>query len=255
MATGSTGKKVLTVGVVAALVVGGGFALSQWKGDNVARWYVNKQIGADKTYTDVMDSVSSLTKMDELLTPVNYKAMDAAYRDARVKGEYDAARYDLALLYDYTIKAAICNYEGIELTDLRNFEVWLEADKSNAGKTGLKAKCAIEFEKKVSEQTAGNVINNKIVKVTTSYELCGHLYDMVYNYVMLKNNYPFQNKEVSADEAFTLSKTDAVSEKYSDLDSDYLALERFLLTEDVETPFYSDEKLTTNFELKKVRAL
>lgn len=253
MAISSKGKKILVIGSIGVLV--GGFTLYELKGDNVARWYVNKKIGTDKTYTEIMDSVSSLTKMDELLTPVNYEAMDYAYRDARTKGEYDAARYNLALLYDSTIKAAICNYEDIELANLQNFEVWLEADKSDSGKTGLKAKCAIEYEKKVSEQTVGNVINNKIVKVTTSYELKGQLYDMVYNYEMLKNNYPFESKEVSADEAFTLSKTDVVSEKYSDLDSDYLALERFLLSEDVKTALFTKEKLTTDFELKKIRTL
>ena len=78
---------------------------------------------------------------------------------------------------------------------------------------------------------------------------------MAYNYILLKNNYPFENKEVSADEAFVLSNTDDISRKFSDLDSDYLALERFLLTEDVELSFFNNTKLTTDFEVKKVRTL
>lgn len=244
-------KVVITISCIGILT--GGVAL--FKGDKIVRHFVNKKIGSDKTYTDVLDAVSETTKMDELLTPVKYDAIDAAYRDARLKGEYEAARQDLAMLYDYTLKAAICNHEGIEIGDLQNYEVWLETDNSKTGKTDITAKCAVEYEKLVTEESAGNIITKKVVKTSTSYILEDQLYDMAYNYIMLKNDYPFANKEIKGEEAFTLSQTDDNSIRLSNLDSDYLALERFLLTEDVDSKWYNGEKLGTSYEFKKYRAL
>ena len=256
MALSDSTKKAIKSGVIKVGVVGvlaGGIVLTC--GNLATKFVIDYKLSSTASYTDILNSVAPYTNLDEILLSSYYDGLDREYLKAYKERNYEDAKHNLMLLYEATLEASICNYEGIEFSNVENFGVWIEADNMIDEHTELVAKCFIEYDKVHNKIDENSVVTSRVIKTSTSYILEDQLYNMAYNYVMLRNDLPFINREVVEKDVCRYIDSYSNDEKFRDLDQLYISLKRFLLTEDVQVSKFNPEKLKTSYQLKKIHAI
>lgn len=234
---------------IVSIIVGGvllaGTSTIAFFGEKLEKKYINHKIEkGNASYSDVLDSVAQETTIDDILRPTNYKDIISGYQKYRDAGDYEKASKYLSELTKRTLLASICEYEQIEMENVKSFETWIDVEAPKDGKANLCAKCSICFEKEEIEQTSGNIVTSRLVEISTSYNLKDQLFDMAYNIAFL-------NQEIVSCSGVELSQED----KLKQLDNIYLSLERFLVTKEIKLATFSSETLRTSYDLGKSRSL
>lgn len=233
-------KKLKVVAIVSGAVILVTSATTAIFGNKLEKRYIQHKIKKEgASYSDVLDAVAEKTTIDDILRPTSYKEILNNYHQFREAEDYENARKYLAALTHLTLEASICEYEGIEMCNVREFESWLDV-KKNDGEVGISAKCSITYDKEETEQLAGNVVINKVVEVSTTYNLEGQLFDMAYNIAMLKHLIVAGSQENLTEE-----------DKLDQLDDAYLDLESFLATTEIKHALFDEETLKNSYSLKK----
>lgn len=233
-------KKLKVGAIITGFVIAGTSASYALFSNKLEKNYIEHKIKKEGTsYSDVLDSVADKTTVDDILRPTSYKDILANYEYFRSAGDYEMARQYLAALTRLTLQATICEYEGIEMENVKDFSTWLDVERKD-GKVGIEAKCAITFDREEVEQLEGNIVNSQIVETSTTYNLEGQLFDMAYNIAMLRKLIIAGTDENLSEEA-----------KMQQLDDAYLSLTSFLATTEIRHKLFDEETLKNSYSLRK----